>query len=730
MKKPFLLFIALTLFVFIGSFSSVQYAHADTSITSNITATTTWNTAGGVYIIENSISINSGVTLTIDPGVIVKFKSSKSLTVNGTLDAQGTSIANIYFTSIKDDTIGGDTNDDDDATTPAASNWKYIQIKSTGDATLAYADIRYGGYATGGNLNVAGGDLTISDSKIATSSVNGIYQSSGTTTATSIDLSYQTYGVWFSGGVLSIDSSNIHNDTYGVYSPAWSGTLTITNTDFVDNTYAVKITPKTLSFIHSGNTASGGTYNGLYMTGAISSDQTWTYDTIPYIVYAVAVTSGKTLTIDPGAVVKFAAGGYINVSGTLDAQGTSTANIYFTSFKDDDADGHDTNGSAATPAAGNWKYIKINSTGDATITHAIVRYGGYVSYGSIHGNGGDLTISDSKVATSSTYGIRQASGTITAKTVDIYGSTYGFYQTGGYSFIYASSTIHDNTNGIYVTGGVSISKGNEIYDNTNYGIYVASNDAVEIDVSDIHGNTYGIYVGSGIPKIVSSNIHNNSYGVYNNSGDSSVGSNAIYDNTTYGVFNNSGSSIYGTYNYWGASDGPSEEGPGSGDAVSTNVDYSNFLTEAHYVSVSTSTGNLISSVDVGNSIDWDGDPGYWNEWYMSLNMWNDLGNVNIATDTLCCSIQDLEVSSTTRSDVPWAGQWTYKFILVDTLELNAFYLEGEGWTNDLKLNVVEHELGHGLGLGHSYLGNIMNYRTTTATTTGDQDISDYYYLWP
>ena len=60
-----------------------------------------------------------------------------------------------------------------------------------------------------------------------------------------------------------------------------------------------------------------------------------------------------------------------------------------------------------------------------------------------------------------------------------------------------------------------------------------------------------------------------------------VNSNNIAGNSTFGI-NNGGISetIDATNNWWGASDGPSGSGPGSGDAVSANVDFDPFLTKA------------------------------------------------------------------------------------------------------------------------------------------------------
>ncbi len=55
--------------------------------------------------------------------------------------------------------------------------------------------------------------------------------------------------------------------------------------------------------------------------------------------------------------------------------------------------------------------------------------------------------------------------------------------------------------------------------------------------------------------------------------------NNIVGNTTIGVQNNNGvSNVNAQMNWWGAANGPGPVGPGSGDKVSTNVDFSNWLT--------------------------------------------------------------------------------------------------------------------------------------------------------
>ena len=75
-----------------------------------ITTDTTWSPAcAGVYILDSTVTIPSGVTLTVDAGAIVKAANGAGLDVDGTLAVEGTAADPVTFTSIADDSAGGDT---------------------------------------------------------------------------------------------------------------------------------------------------------------------------------------------------------------------------------------------------------------------------------------------------------------------------------------------------------------------------------------------------------------------------------------------------------------------------------------------------------------------------------------------------------------------------------------------------------------------------------------------
>ena len=104
-----------------------------------------------VYLVTQDLYIDNGAKLTIPPGTIVKMayqsshQSKTRIIANGTLIANGTHDDPIIITSERDDSIGGDTNGDGGASSPATTDWGYIKIFNSA-SEIAHCTFKYGGY--------------------------------------------------------------------------------------------------------------------------------------------------------------------------------------------------------------------------------------------------------------------------------------------------------------------------------------------------------------------------------------------------------------------------------------------------------------------------------------------------------------------------------------------------------------------------------------------------------
>jgi hypothetical protein len=121
-------------------------------------------------------------------------------------------------------------------------------------------------------------------------------------------------------------------------------------------------------------------YPVTHITASIAAPTTWSACNVYAVDSSISVNSA--LTIQPGAVVKFATGVpggtqlTVSSTGTINANGTSTNGIVFTSYTDDSAGG-DSNGDGTltTPLVGDWGMIVLNSSG-SVFNYAKFYYGG------------------------------------------------------------------------------------------------------------------------------------------------------------------------------------------------------------------------------------------------------------------------------------------------------------------------------------------------------------------
>src|SRR5690554_4210744 len=104
-----------TLFALLVLLAAPRLAHAQVVVTADVTASTTW-TADTEYVLDGLIYVAEGITLTIEPGTVIKARTQSSITTGdgasalivrrgARLLAEGTATAPIIFTSEFDDVL-------------------------------------------------------------------------------------------------------------------------------------------------------------------------------------------------------------------------------------------------------------------------------------------------------------------------------------------------------------------------------------------------------------------------------------------------------------------------------------------------------------------------------------------------------------------------------------------------------------------------------------------------
>jgi len=265
-----------------------------TYIYNTISSDTIWRKSNSPYIINTDITINSGVTLTIEAGVTIKFRGNYKITNKGFMNAQGTPSDNINFTYYISSAVA-----------PGRWNQIYIDGGSGGHIYFDYCNINaaeYGIYFSSGNVQ------------------NKIYNSVISSCTTGIDNTS-----WIASPDILIDGCTFSDCGIGTTVNRYA----ITDCYFVKNSTAVRSARGTVS-----NSLFENNYSAIYNPGSQPSgyfvtkssfisntnyafyaeiDLTYCYfenNGVAAYVYGNRKTVGNTLTGNTTGVFYVLSGGY------------------------------------------------------------------------------------------------------------------------------------------------------------------------------------------------------------------------------------------------------------------------------------------------------------------------------------------------------------------------------------------------------------------------------------
>jgi parallel beta-helix repeat protein len=373
-------------------------------------------TIGGVptnslaYQVAAVITVGAGESMNIEPGVVLKFNSSTYIDNYGLLTAFGgaTTDSLIYFTSIDDDNapepFGQDTNVNGNDTFPDWNDWGGIRFNDSSDDNSVLRNCR---------IQFAGQN---------TSTYGAVNCNNASPTLQNCDLTAGYYGL----KCVGVSNPALRNSSINAMQ---------------DVPVAIEISANpTFDSIAFGSTSDngfdaigilGGTLSGVNTLGIRGATLGVTpIDNLVYILLSdIFIAEGGDLTIDPGIVAKPRDYVDVFVDGALHMDGTADpdSTIVFTSYKDDTyGNPADTNndGSNTSPVTGNWGRIQFNPGSTGSVSHAVLKFGGYTSQALISADSASPDLHD-LVLQNSYYGIEQA-GTAASviSNVDISNTTF------------------------------------------------------------------------------------------------------------------------------------------------------------------------------------------------------------------------------------------------------------------------------------------------------------------
>ena len=398
-----------------------------TSLPATITEDTTLDPAGNPY--TGTSTIESGVTVTVEPGAELTIGT---LTVKGTLLAEGTAEEPVVFTGTKRESPG---------------EWKDIVFEpGSGESVLDRVEVAYGGYAERPAVEVNGSSPTITNSVFRKNKNYGILAPEGGAPEVAHNSFYDSaQAISYTAregqsGEVNIHDNYVEGGTGGIFAKIYSGS-SATGKTLSANT-VVGTTGSSITFWGrevpgdiTENTLSENNHNCIEIAIAeVNHSETWNDGGSEVCIYSsLTVATGVTLTITKGVYLTNA---NITVKGTLLAEGTAEEPVVFTGTKRE--------------SPGEWKDIVFEpGSGESVLDRVEVAYGGYAERPAVEVNGSSPTITNSVFRKNKNYGILAPEG---GAPEVAHNSFYDSAQAISYTAREGQSgevNIHDN----YVEGG-------------------------------------------------------------------------------------------------------------------------------------------------------------------------------------------------------------------------------------------------------------------------------------
>lgn len=307
-----------------------------------LTSDTTWSRADSPFLVTGQLFIRPQATLTIEPGVEVRFNEHGELLIEGSLVASGTRDQPIKL-------LGSDER---------AGSWRGVSLLGRSDgvasARFAHATIAHGGTGTDyrGMIYVYRGVLELSDSEVRDAGADAIFVDSG---------------------AIRLARTRITGN---------AGTA-----------IRLRSLSETADPVLTDVTIAGNSLDAIVMDGGnVARDALWEDVGVPYRVDGqIFIRVGATLTVEPGVDIRFTANGGLYVQGSLSALGTTDLPI---TLVGDEARpgawrGINVQGPSGSPGRVSFQHVTLANAGNVDLP-AIDVYNGRVSFidGLISNNAG------------------------------------------------------------------------------------------------------------------------------------------------------------------------------------------------------------------------------------------------------------------------------------------------------------------------------------------------------